>query len=181
MKMEFNSVRSNRLCLTVLIALVTVFIACKGEPPANAMGYPDKGAIAPDFTLITLDGKNVTLSDYRGKVVFLNFWATWCPPCVREMPSMENLHKAMKNYDFTILAVSIDRKSTYHVRSFIEGKKYSFPVMHDVSKDVAKSYVVSGIPTTFIIDKKGVIEARLVGGRAWDSDGTVGYFKKISR
>lgn len=161
--------------------IVAVFFACEGEPPANATVIPKKGAIAPDFTLVTLDGKNVTLSDYRGKVVFLNFWATWCKPCTSEMPAMENLHKAMKNQDFAMLAVSIDMKSTYQVKSFVNRGGYSFPVMHDVSKDVAKSYFIDGIPTTFIIDKKGVIEARLVGGRAWDSYEVVEYFKKISK
>jgi peroxiredoxin len=169
-----------RLFLIGIFFLTAFIFSCEGEPPANAMVTPKKGTVAPDFTLVTLDGKSVTLSDYRGKIVFLNFWATWCPPCVREMPSMENLHRAMKNHDFAILAVSIDMKSTYHVKSFIEKRKYSFPIMHDVSKDVARSYVVSGIPTTFIIDKKGVIEERLVGGRMWDSDKVVNYFKMLS-
>lgn len=181
MKIRSNLMVRKWLFLTGILLLVAVFATCKEEPPANSMGTPDKGTVAPDFTLVTLDGKSVTLSDYRGQVVFLNFWATWCPPCRREMPSMENLNKIMKEYEFAMLAVSVDKKSTYHVKSFIEKEGYSFPVLHDITKEVARNYVVGGIPTTFVIDKNGIIANRLVGGRAWDSDNVVDYFKKISK
>ena len=167
------------LFLVIFILFLVVFIDSK--PPANSASAPDRGTVAPDFTLVTLDGKNVRLTDYRGQVVFLNFWATWCPPCRREMPSMEKLHKLMKGYDFVILAVNIDKKTTYHVQSFIKKEGYSFPVLHDVTKEVASNYAVGSIPTTLIIDKNGVIASRLIGGRAWDSDKVVDYFKALAK
>jgi peroxiredoxin len=181
MKKRSNLILHRWLLIAGIMVLIAVIATCKGEQPANAMVTPDKGTVAPDFTLTTLDGKNVSLSDYRGQVVFLNFWATWCPPCRGEMPAMENLHRLMKGYDFVILAVSIDKKSTYHVKSFVESKGYSFSIMHDVTKEVARNYVVGGIPTTFIIDKNGIISNRLVGSRQWDSASVVNYFKKISK
>lgn len=167
------------LIFAILIIFSVVFI--DSAPPANSAGVPDKGTIAPDFALVTLDGKTVRLSDYRGQVVFLNFWATWCPPCRNEMPSMEKLHKAMQGYNFVILAVSIDKKTTYHVKSFVNKKGYSFPVLHDITKEVAANYGVSGIPTTLIVDKDGVIVSRILGGKAWDSDNVVDYFKKLAK
>jgi len=167
------------LIFAILIIFSIVFIDSK--PPANSAGIPDKGTVAPDFALVTLDGKTVRLSDYRGQVVFLNFWATWCPPCRNEMPSMEKLHKVMKDHNFVILAVSIDQKTIYHIESFIKKGGYSFPVLHDVTKEVAANYGVSSIPTTLIIDKDGVITSRIIGGRAWDSNKAVDYFKTLAK
>ncbi len=167
------------LIFAIVIIFSVVFI--DNPPPANSAGVPDKGTVAPDFALATMDGKTVRLSDYRGQIVFLNFWATWCPPCRNEMPAMEKLHKVMQGYDFVILAVSIDQATTYHVKSFVNKKRYSFPVLHDVTKEVAANYGVSGIPTTLIVDKGGVIVSRLIGGRAWDSDKIVDYFKELAK
>ena len=95
----------------------------------NLSGRPrlGKGVPAPNFTLPDLDGKMVSLADYRGKVVFLNIWATWCPPCVEEMPSMEKLYQALKDEDFEILAVSIDVSGAKAVTPFYEKTQAEFP------------------------------------------------------
>lgn len=134
---------------------------------------------APDFTLKDLDGKNLTLSSLRGKFVFLNFWATWCPPCRAEMPSMQVLHEKYKNENFVILAVNL-REDKKTVEKFLKKNKYTFPVVMDVNGDVGGSmYGVSGIPTTYFIGADGYVLGRLVGTREWDTDEVYSVIEKL--
>lgn len=137
------------------------------------------GQMAIDFTLADLEGVKVKLSDYKGKVVFLNFWATWCPPCRREMPSMQELHEKLKKKDFIMLAVSIDRTGLSAVGPFVEKNGYTFKVLVDPSGKAASKYRVSSIPATFIIDKEGKIIDRVIGGRDWSSASVVKMLKEI--
>ncbi len=130
---------------------------------------PTQKVTAPDFTLQDLKGNDISLSSLQGKFVFLNFWATWCPPCRAEMPSMETLHNKYKRKDFTILAVNL-RESGTTVQTFLKENDYSFPVVLDPNGQVGSGlYGVSGIPTTYFIGKDGQIIARLVGTREWDT------------
>jgi thiol-disulfide isomerase/thioredoxin len=121
-----------------------------------------------DFTVSLLDGTKVKLSDYKGKIVFLNFWATWCPPCRAEMPSMESLHQKNRNDDFVILAVDI-QESVKEVRDFMTGNGLTFTGVLDASGEVSGIYGIRSIPTTFIIDKNGLVILMSVGGRSWDT------------
>lgn len=128
-----------------------------------------KGETAPDFELETLDGETVSLSDYRGEKVILNFWATWCPPCKAEMPYMQEIHEEYE--DVAILAVNStstelrggrdSKKAKGQVKKFIDSEGYTFPVLLDaddeVSMDYSAIFPITGIPTTFIIDKEGTI------------------------
>lgn len=125
------------------------------------------GKVAPAFTLPDLDGKEHSLSDYKGKVVFLNFWATWCGPCEDEMPSMQTLYRAIGGDDFEILAVSIDEDSPAVVDAY--GKKFgiTFPILHDRKKKIKEIYKTTGVPETFIIDQNGVIAEKVWGPRDW--------------
>lgn len=124
---------------------------------------------APDFTLNDINGKKTTLSEFRGKVVLLNFWATWCGPCRAEMPSLNNLYNEFKDKGFVVLAVSVDT-SEKPVRSFIKDLKLSFPVLMDKNKAVSfDEYGVFGLPTTFLIDKSGIITEKIMGEMRWDS------------
>lgn len=117
---------------------------------------------AIDFKLKDLNGKEVSLSDYKGKKVFLNFWASWCPPCKAEMPEMEKLYQETKDSDLVILAVNLaEDKST--VQKFISGNKYNFPVLLDSDNSVAIKYQVASIPTSYFIDKDGNIVAKHIG------------------
>lgn len=127
------------------------------------------GQMADDFTLETIAGKQVSLSDYRGKIVFLNFWATWCPPCRREAPSMEKLYRKFKDRNFIILAVSL-RENSGKVSKFMRDNKLSFPALLDSKGKVGGQYGISSIPTTFFVDKNGKIIGRAVGGRDWASE-----------
>ena len=126
------------------------------------------GKQAPDFVLTDLNGKPQRLSDFRGKVVFLNFWATWCKPCREEMPSMEVLHKNFEKDGLVILAVSIDRvTTTKDIPPFIKGMNLTFPVLIDSWGKTDKPYKRMGVPETFIIDRDGVIREIVIGPRDW--------------
>jgi len=155
----------------IFLAVLLVCISCgRKADPSEAGTKAVMGAAAPDFLLKSVDGKDVRLSDYRGRVVLLNFWATWCPPCRSEMPSIESLNRKMSGYDFTILAVSIDGFETSQLRNIVSPNNYTFTVLHDPEQRVADIYLISGIPTTYIIDKNGVIIDKSVGAEYWDSD-----------
>ncbi|MDR1784863.1 MAG: TlpA family protein disulfide reductase [Spirochaetaceae bacterium] len=121
-----------------------------------------------DFTLPFLDGAEKTLSAYKGRVVFLNFWATWCPPCREEMPSMETLYQRFREQGLEFIAVDI-QESGDAVQAFITAKGLHFPVALDESGSVAARYGVSAIPTTYIIDREGFVIAGVRGARRWDT------------
>ncbi|MCX5724764.1 MAG: TlpA disulfide reductase family protein [Nitrospirae bacterium] len=126
------------------------------------------GKQAPDFVLTDLNDKPQRLSDFRGKVVFLNFWATWCKPCREEMPSMDVLHKNFEKDGLVILAVSIDRvTTTKDIPPFIKGMNLTFPVLIDSWGKTDKPYKRMGVPETFIIDRDGVIREIVIGPRDW--------------
>jgi len=121
---------------------------------------------APDFTLEDMDGESYTLSHYRGKVVMVNFWATWCPPCRRELPSMEALYQSFKDKSFTVLAIN-QWESPDHVFAYMGQLEVfpGFPILFDRDSAVSQIYGVKGLPTTVLIDKRGRVVYRAVGGR----------------
>ena len=124
---------------------------------------------APDFSLERLGGGETSLSSLQGKVVFVNFWATWCGPCRIEMPSMERLYNQMSKDQFEILAVDL-REAEETVAQFAEELSLSFPILLDSQGMTGGIYGVQGIPTTFLVDKEGRLVGRLVGSREWDTD-----------
>lgn len=141
-------------------------------PPSSSVAYqgrPSVGSPAPDFRLMDLQGKPVALSDYQGKVVLLNFWATWCGPCRVEMPAMEALYRGMQSKGLEILAVSVDQEGTAVTRPFQEALGLSFPILHDQDYEVGLTYGARTLPMTFAIDRKGVIRQLVFGARDWNS------------
>ena len=137
------------------------------EPPLTHVLAPiDPRKPAPDFSLPDMDGKLHKLSDYRGKVVLLNFWASWCPPCRREMPSMEKLFLSLKGKPFQVLACD-QQEDSDTVFSFTGqlDPEPTFPLLLDSKSAVSEAFGVPGLPTTFLIDKTGRIAYRAVGGR----------------
>ncbi len=175
-----NVTRKSFYILTIVFFLIV--LSCgKGSPPAEAGGRAAVGGTAPDFVLKNIDGTDVRLSDLRGKVVLLNFWATWCPPCRSEMPSIESLNRKMKGYDFIVLAVSIDGIETSRLRNFVVGNGYTFSVLHDPEQTVADTYLVMGIPTTYIVDKNGTIVDKSVGAESWDSSERIRQLMSLVR
>ncbi len=157
-KILFVLIAMSLLCFPVL--------SCAIEGKTDNIGT-QKGNIAPDISLYDLDGKAVKLSDFRGQVVMLNFWATWCGPCEAEMSSMEAIYKKYKDSGFVILAVDVG-DSEVKVKRYVKEHNLTFPVLLDWSQAIAGDFAIIGFPTTFIIDQNGVIRAVVVGERNWE-------------
>jgi thiol-disulfide isomerase/thioredoxin len=132
---------------------------------------PYDGAPLPNFTLNDLQGRPHTLSEYRGKVVMLNFWATYCGPCIKEMPSMQRLNEKMSGKPFVILAVDMAEEQADVEAFFSKHKiKVDFPLLLDPDGGVVEQWMISAVPTTFILDPEGTIRYALFGGLEWDKD-----------
>ena len=158
----------------VMTAVFGVALAIKLRPQINPV---EIGSRAPDFAATDLRAhKPATISDYRGKVVLLNIWATWCPPCRAEMPSMERLHKKLAGTDFRIAAVSVDGDAFYaqeqagpkEIMAFASTLGLTFDILHDPSGEIRKAYDIFGVPESYLIDRDGVIVKRVIGAADWE-------------
>jgi len=161
--------RNSVLILSILVLLALA--GCSKEPAKPAI----QGNPAPDFTLNTLNGEVVKLSDLRGKVVILNFWATWCPPCREEIPSMMRLNAAMAGKPFRMLCVSIDEGGKVAVEEFFRKTGFSLPTLLDADRRIGKLYGITGVPETFVIDGNGVILKKVVGAMEWDHPDAIAF------
>jgi thiol-disulfide isomerase/thioredoxin len=132
----------------------------------------------PEFSLKAPGGKTISIADFKGKYVFLNFWATWCPPCREEMPSMEELYAKFGKGKFAILAVSV-REDPKTVDGFLKTNKYTFPIALDPDGAVSSMFVGRGIPTTYIIDPQGRAVAGIVGSRKWNTKEAIAAFEEL--
>ena len=139
----------------------------------------ERGKPAPDFILPNLNGTMISLADHKGKVVFLNIRATWCPPCVEEMPSMEKLFQALNEEGLEILAVSIDASGLKAVGPFMKKHKLNFPALIDPSGTTQGLYRTTGVPESIIIDKNGIIIEKIIGPRDWGSSEAIRYFRDL--
>ena len=149
-----------------LLPFVLIVIVC-GLLFTFARGPEKGGKPAPEFVLPDLQGQVVRLSQLKGKIIMLNVWTTWCPPCRKEMPTMEKLHRRFQNSDFVLLAASqdVDGKST--VLPYLREGGYTFPVVLDVNGEIGRKYGVTGYPETFIIDRRGRIVHHHIGYNDW--------------
>jgi cytochrome c biogenesis protein CcmG/thiol:disulfide interchange protein DsbE len=164
---------------TVVAGLVTtavfgVALAVKLRPQ---MSLIEVGSRAPEVRATDLrTGRPAALSEYRGKVVLLNVWATWCPPCRVEMPSMERLHQKLVGTDFRIVAVSVDGDPFHpedvegpsEIMAFVNGMGLTFDILHDPSGAIRTSYQTTGVPESFLLDRDGVIVKKVIGAAEWD-------------
>lgn len=157
------------LRLTPLFLLVFILLSTQGALAFGGGGAVRVGNMAPDFTLKDLDGNSVTLSDLKGKVVFLNFWATWCPPCRTEMPSMEMLNEVFSTSDFVMLAINVEKEGEKVVPAFLERNPHSFTILLDLEEEVQRSYGVFRFPESFLVDKTGRISKHYIGAYDWSS------------
>jgi peroxiredoxin len=126
---------------------------------------PQPGFLAPDFSLQTLDGEFVTLSEFRGQPVLVNMWASWCTPCKYEMPAIQEAYEEFRDQGFTVLAVNLTKKDVLgSVESFVEEHGLTFPILLDQDGRVEDAYQLRGLPTSFFIDRDGVIQSVVIGG-----------------
>ena len=163
------SSKRGAVAVFIIIALGLLLIqACTPSSQAMQGGQQEAavginvGELAPDFTLTDLEGNSVTLSEYRGKVVFINFWATWCPPCRAEMPDIESLYQEYKDKGLVVIGIDIGEPEAT-VRQFVQRGGYSWTFVLDNTGGVAANYNIRAIPTSFFIDREGVIQAVNIG------------------
>lgn len=152
------------------------------DPPPRShlpAAGPGAGALAPDVAFLTAEGGRVALADYRGRVVLLNFWATWCGPCLEEMPSLDRLQAALGGPDFVVLTVSQDRDGAAAVVPWYRrmGVEH-LPVLIDERATAARAFGLTGLPTTLLIDRDGRILNRVLGGKEWDRPATMAMIER---
>jgi peroxiredoxin len=159
----------------VLSAGVLVLVAWMGRERYRPV---ITGSAAPDFTAASLEGEPVRLVDYRGKVVLLNVWATWCAPCREEMPSMQRLYDSLDGEDFEILAVSVDAPLGQRdamgnrggdLEAFADALGLTFTILHNPSGDIQRTYQTTGVPESFVIGRDGTIYKKVAGPTRWDA------------
>jgi len=169
--------RSGRAVLAMLVLLTPVVTA--GESLQSLTAVADRPPV-PDYRLPDVDGKFHRLSDLRGKVVLINFWATWCPPCRRELPSMQRLADAMAGESFEMHAIDIGEDET-EILPFVfsTGIELKYPILLDRDSAVLRSWPVVALPTSFVIDPEGRIVFRAVGGREWDDPGLIRQIRSV--
>jgi len=132
-----------------------------------------------EINLKDMHGRMVKLSDFRGKVVFINFWATWCPPCREEMPAMEKLHQRLKESDFVMVGINLQEPASL-VRAFFKKFKLTFVSLLDSDGEVGTKFGIRSIPTTIILDKEGRIMGAAIGARKWDGKKAIALFKHLT-
>ena len=169
----------------VVIVAIWAFAARLTSVPGREESLPPvaAGRPAPQFTFPLFSGGTSSLSDYRGKLVLVNVWATWCPPCIEEMPDLQNLYAQMKTegLPFGILGVSIDALGGDVVQKWVDRFRLTFPILLDPRGKIKKLYRTTGVPETFIVDPQGLLVQKIIGPRKWDEPRMVSYLKKILR
>ena len=176
--LKFRSILLVLLLVTGIGVIALLQIRDSSFKLSEIPGF-EKGVSAPNFNLPDLNGNMVSLTDFKGKVVLLNVWATWCLPCVEEMPSMEKLYQKLKDEGLVILSVSIDEKGAEVVRPFMKNHKLSFPALTDAEGKTKTLYQITGVPESFIIDKDGSIVEKIIGPRDWATSGAINYFRNL--
>jgi len=139
---------------------------------------PEKSIVAPDFTLTDLSGNRVSLRSLKGKVIFLNFWATWCVPCRQEMPTMEKLHREYKRDGLEVVVVNL-RETKEEVLKFVNELSLTFTVLLDKDGKVSEEYGVWSLPLSYFINRKGEFVGKVIGYRKWDSPEAKAFFREL--
>jgi thiol-disulfide isomerase/thioredoxin len=172
----------------IVCLFLTITSCSKSDSTKKSSDTTGKSAVAvekspaPDISVVALaTGSVLKLSDLKGKVVLLNFWATWCPPCREEIPSMMKLNAFMAGKPYQMVAVSIDEGGKAAIDSFFKETGFSLPTYQDESGTAAKAYGITGVPETFVIDKHGILVKKFIGGAAWDSPEVVAFLEGLMK
>jgi len=167
--------RSSRL-LSILLLLVHINLAL-GEMPLVAVSPPKTqiGGLDLSGTFYDSTGEKVFLTDDKGRVMFLNFWATWCSPCRAEMPAMAELYERFEEDGLSMFAVT--EEPIEHVQRYLSNRRYPFTILHDTNGELTKRFQVRGLPTTFILDKKRQVLYSQMGGASWDAPNVIELFQ----
>jgi len=165
-----------KLLVLGLIVGLTVFLAFHSRQ-VEPVGPGDE---APDFTLPALNGQNISLTAFRGRVVVLNFWATWCPPCIEEMPSLQKFATAMEPLGITVLGVSVDHDPEA-LEKFVADAQLTFPIARDPNQKVSSRYGTSKFPETYVIGTEGRIAEKLIGAIDWQEAAVITRVKSLAR
>jgi len=182
---EKSQARKNtQLLLTILFVFIAcvfliIFLREERDSTVKTTKLLQPGIEVPNFVFPDINGKEVSLSDHRGKVVLLNVWATWCPPCRQEMPSMQRLYEKFKGESFEILAVSIDSEGREAVAPFMREMNLTFPALLDPRETIMSLYGITGVPESFIIDKDGILVKKIIGPINWASSEVFLFFKDL--
>ena len=161
--------------LAVVVA-ATAYVLVTGSSAPPAIG---RGSAAPDFTLSQLSSDSpISLSDLRGRVVLVNFWATWCKPCEDEIPAMERLYRVLHPEGFELLAISVGEEPSV-VREFCDRLGVTFPVLLDTEKQVASDWQTFAFPESLLVDRDGTVLERYVGPRDWDAPAYVARMRRL--
>ena len=157
--------------LIVIITVLAVigFLFFFGQNSDQRVKIIREGDQAPEFSLPALDGKAINLSSYRGKVVMVHFWATWCPPCVEELPALERLYRAYFGKDLEILAVSVDEGGAGAVEQFMRKNGFVLPVLLNPDQSVSRKYGTFKFPETYLVDREGIVRRKIIGAADWTS------------
>lgn len=166
--------------LAILLLFVALFIVgylVKDRQGGNKIIA--SGDQAPGFHLQTPEGRFVNLSDFRGKVVMVHFWATWCPPCVEEIPTLDKLYSALMGKDFEMLAISVDENGAAAVVPFVQQNRLNVPMLLDPSHRTASLYGTFKFPETYIVDRQGVVRYKAIGPRDWSDPSNVQILRDL--
>jgi thiol-disulfide isomerase/thioredoxin len=169
------------LSLLILGLGATLAYGCSKTERAEPVARVVEQSPAPDITVHSLENRPRTLSELRGKVVLLNFWATWCPPCRQEIPSMMRLNSAMSGKPFEMIAVSVDEGGKAAVEAFFQSSGLRLPAYIDPDGRASKAYGTTGVPESFIIDKNGVVVKKVIGAMSWDRPDVVSYLESLMK
>lgn len=166
---KFNSNIKYSFLLFVVFGLMSLNNALFAASSNTSLSKLKTKILAPNFHLVDMDGKKIQLKDYKGKPLIINFWATWCPPCREELPSMNKGWKKVKDLGIEMLAINVGEDEDT-IFNFTADYPIDFTVLLDLSGNIISEWPVNGLPTTFVIDKEGYIVYRAIGGRDWSSD-----------
>ena len=164
------------LVMLTALFIMGLFVMNREKTSHKAIASGDQ---APEFRLKKLDGRSVSLAEFRGKVVMVHFWATWCPPCVEELPTLDRLYRSLTGSDFVMLAVNEDEGGAGSVASFLQQDKLSLPVLLDTGSEVARLYGTYKLPETYIVDRRGVVRYKAIGPLDWTAASSIQVLRNI--